>query len=184
MPLPGLQKSHLGVCAKSSRMTIDYGFHRTPLGRCLLGISVGSVCYLAFVTTGDRELLEDLAARWPGADLHEEPEATGEMIERIFNDSNGDGFELLVGGTSLQVDVWQALLGIPEGTVCSYADIAERVGRPKATRAVGTAIGANPIAWLIPCHRVVRSDGGLGGYRWGIERKKACLDFEKQHLRT
>ena len=106
------------------------------------------------------------------------------MLAPAFTPGAGgsEKLQLLVCGTLFQIQVWRALLLIPWGSVATYSQMAERVGRPRAVRAVGTAIGANPIAWLIPCHRVLRSDGQLGGYRWGLERKRACLDYEKQQL--
>lgn len=125
-------------------------------------------------------MLADLSARWPGALLSESPEAVDATIAGVFSPvASGDkAVRLLVRGTPFQVQVWAALLEIPPGRVGTYAEVARRVGRPKASRAVASAIGANRIAWLIPCHRVIRSDGQLGGYRWGPAMKKACLDYE------
>ena len=182
MPSTPATVPSLEIRSRSSALGINYGFHRSPLGRCLVGLSDGRICYLAFVTASDREMLADLAARWPAAGLSEAAEATGRIVEDLFSDSGANSVGLLVSGTPFQIDVWEALLQIPAGTVSSYAAIARRVGRPRATRAVGTAIGANPISWLIPCHRVVRSDGSLGGYRWGLKAKRACLDYEKRQI--
>lgn len=171
-----------GPGADISGQKVDYGFHPTPLGRCLIGALEGRICHLAFAPTGsDSQMLQDLSARWSGATLDSNCESTGRIMERVFSKtpSAEPATELMVRGTPFQVEVWKALLGIPHGTVRSYAEVAQSIGRPRAVRAVGTAIGANPIAWLIPCHRVIRSDGGLGGYRWGIAAKKACLDYEK-----
>lgn len=163
-------------------MQISYGFHPTPLGRCLIAETKGKICYLSFAPTcSDEAILADLLKRWPGAQLGGESRSTAATAKRIFkkSDSTGGPIRLIVRGTQFQIAVWGALLEIPKGGVCTYADVARRVGRHKAVRAVGSAIGANPIAWLIPCHRVLRSDGGLGGYRWGLGAKQACLDFEK-----
>jgi AraC family transcriptional regulator of adaptative response/methylated-DNA-[protein]-cysteine methyltransferase len=171
---------------KACELKIDYGFVQKPLGRCLIGEVGASICYLAFAPTGsDSKMLADLAARWPGASLNHDPHRADKTSTVVFDQrgSADTGIKLLVRGTCFQVEVWRALLGIPPGNVCTYAEVARRVGRPKATRAVGSAIGANPIAWLIPCHRVIRSDGQLGGYRWGVAMKKACLGFEKQSMR-
>jgi len=163
-------------------LKIDYGFVQTPLGRCLIGVVGGSICYLAFAPTGsDSNMLADLSARWSAVLLNHDPRRADETISAVFDRraSADKEIKLLVRGTCFQVEVWRALLGIPLGNVCTYAEVAQRVGRPKATRAVGSAIGANLIAWLIPCHRVIRSDGQLGGYRWGATMKRICLDFEQ-----
>lgn len=165
--------------------SIDYDFVTIPLGRCLIGASAGRICYMAFAPEGrDREMLADLSSRWPGAVLLCNPQMLGGTADQVFAESGSyDGLiKLLVRGTQFQVEVWRALLGIPTGSVQTYAQVALKMGRPGARRAVGSAIGANPIAWLIPCHRVIRSDGQLGGYRWGIAMKKACLDFERKRL--
>ena len=161
---------------------LGFGFHPTPLGRCLLAQSGDRICYLAFAPAGrDRERVQDLSRRWPAACLAEDSETTGRTVRRIFPEAGAKAapLKLLVRGTPFQIDVWQALLKIPPGDLRSYAEIALAVRRPKAVRAVGSAIGANPVAWLIPCHRVVRSDGGLGGYRWGLATKRACQAYEK-----
>jgi len=137
---------------------------------------------LAFAPAGsDSQILEDLAARWPGANLSPDLKRATMVVDSIFQPtrSSKGSIKLLALGTDFQIQVWQALLNIPYASLATYAEIAKAVGRPGASRAIGTAVGANPIAWLIPCHRVVRSDGGLGGYRWGLASKKACLAFEK-----
>lgn len=162
---------------------IDYGFLPTPLGRCLIAETRGRICYMVFAperTDGDR--LADLSARWAGASLRSSQQRTARRINELFPEpgSGGAPIKLLVQGTRFQIEVWRALLRLPTGRVQTYACLAQTIGRPKATRAVGTAIGANPIAWLIPCHRVIRSDGQLGGYRWGTAKKKACLAYEKR----
>ena len=167
--------------ADASDFRMDYAFVQTPLGRCLMAQTGGRIGYLAFAPVGsEREMLADLAARWPGAALTMNRQSIEPTIPGLFTPAATADTEirLLVRGTDFQLEVWRALLCIPAGRVCSYAELARRVGRPRAPRAVGSAIGANPIAWLIPCHRVVRSDGQLGGYRWGIAMKKICLDFE------
>lgn len=175
--------SDKGSKAGAADLSIDYGFVSTPLGSCLIGETGGRICYMAFAPEGtDSEILTDLSRRWPGAFLSDNPQQVGRRAGQIFAGSGPDGgvIQLLVRGTQFQVEVWQALLRIPAGSVQTYAQVAQEVGRPKAMRAVGTAIGANPIAWLIPCHRVIRSDGQLGGYRWGTATKKACLAYEKE----
>lgn len=165
---------------------IDYAFLSGPLGTCLAAEADGKLCYLAFSgMADDLQQLDDLAVRWPGAVLSERPRLPHYREEQIFANQgvNRVLLKLLLRGTAFQVQVWQMLLSIPPGEVWSYSELAKGIGRSTATRAVGSALGANPIAWLIPCHRVVRSDGGLGGYRWGLSMKQACLDYERARVR-
>ncbi|MGB0415338.1 MAG: methylated-DNA--[protein]-cysteine S-methyltransferase [Coraliomargarita sp.] len=164
-----------------AEIEIGYGFHPTPFGECLIGLSGRGICYLGFLSGQSRDdIFGDLVRRWPWSKLGEESAATGPIVARIFQRATEPraSFNLLVRGTRFQVQVWQALLRIPQGKVSNYAAVAHSIGKPGASRAVGSAIGANPIAWLIPCHRVLRGDGQLGGYRWGVARKQACLLWE------
>ncbi|PXA05203.1 hypothetical protein DDZ13_04375 [Coraliomargarita sinensis] len=164
---------------------INYGFYATPLGRCMIGETNGRICYLAFAPPGSDEARSaDLCRRWPGVSLNNHSGMTDELPGKMFSLKAPAevSVSLLVRGTPFQLEVWQALRAIPAGEVRTYSEIAQSIGRPKATRAVGSAIGANPIAWLIPCHRVIRSDGQLGGYRWGTAMKTACLAYERRQL--
>jgi AraC family transcriptional regulator, regulatory protein of adaptative response / methylated-DNA-[protein]-cysteine methyltransferase len=157
-------------------IAIDYGFHATPFGEALIATTPRGVCKLAFVDDGERSpLLGELAREWPGAALAEQPVGTRAHIEQIFA---GESVPLHVQGTNLQVQVWRALLAIPAGAVTTYGDIAERLGSPRAARAVGNAVARNRVAYAIPCHRVLRSTGAIGGYRWGTPRKRAMLANE------
>ena len=162
-------------------LRIDAGFHETPFGECLLGTTSRGVCGLSFFD-GDRdEAWADLEARWPGAVVSEAPRRTSRTAAAIFDPLGGRAdrpLALLVRGTNFQVQVWTALLRIPPGRFAAYEDVAGAVGNPKAVRAVGTAVGRNPIAFLIPCHRVIRANGAIGGYRWGVPRKRAILAWE------
>lgn len=162
-------------------LRIDAGFHATPFGECLLGTTARGVCGLSFLE-GDRDAAwADLEARWPGAVITEAPRRTARTAAAIFDPlgSRADRpLALLVRGTNFQVQVWTALLRIPPGQCAAYEDVAGAVGNPKAVRAVGTAVGRNPIAFLIPCHRVIRANGAIGGYRWGVPRKRAILAWE------
>lgn len=168
-------------------LTISYGFHPTPFGECLVGVTARGVCALEFVSHQDRdELLARLENRWPSAQVKREMRKTKPIVERIFRDAN-HSFEdkpvhLFVKGTNFQVKVWEALLRIPFGSMCSYDDVARAIGQPNASRAVGSAIGQNAIAYLIPCHRVVRKTGGITNYRWGPTRKKAILGWESAKM--
>lgn len=163
-------------------LEIAYGFHATPFGEALLATTARGICALHFVPDGDRStVLRALRERWPRATLVEDGAQTQPLIERIFGPANNgvrQPFHLLLQGTNFQVKVWQALLAIPPGSVTSYGDLAAAIGRPRAARAVGAAVGRNPIAYLIPCHRVITHAGEAHRYRWGTARKKAMLAWE------
>jgi AraC family transcriptional regulator, regulatory protein of adaptative response / methylated-DNA-[protein]-cysteine methyltransferase len=174
-------------------LNITRGFHDSPFGQCLVAITDRGICGLSFVVDGTgADALAELEARWPGATFVDDTRATEGVVRQIFgglaNDAwTADGasdapdhrvpasLSVLVRGTNFQVRVWEALLRIPPGTVRTYEDIAGSVGQSGATRAVGAAIGRNPVAFLIPCHRVIRKTGAFGGYHWGMERKIAML---------
>ena len=173
-------------------LAITRGFHETPFGDALVAITDRGICGLSFVVDGnrDRAILE-LESRWPGATFVDDEQATAPTASRIFGGletattdfPRGESsrqptvapLSVLVRGTNFQVRVWEALLRIPPGAVSTYEDIASALGRSGATRAVGSAIGRNPVAYLIPCHRVIRKTGAFGSYHWGPERKIAML---------
>ena len=168
--------------AGGAGLTIDFGLHPSPFGGCLLATTERGVCHLAFLDAEGRdEALRDLANRWPGAVLRERPDATAPVLERIFP-ADGPGGErsisLFLKGTNFQLKVWEALLRIPPGCVASYEDVARQVCTERAARAVGAAVGANPVAYLVPCHRVIRGTGAFSNYRWGPDRKRAMLARE------
>ena len=166
-------------------LQIAYGFHDTPFGRCLLATTQRGICALHFVQEGDVALaLEPLTRHWPQAALEERSSETQPLVDRIFAPVRGDDpqpFHLLLKGTNFQVRVWQALLTIPSGAMLSYQDVAAYVGQPGASRSVGSAVARNPIAYLIPCHRVISRAGQIQRYRWGAARKKAMLAWEASH---
>jgi AraC family transcriptional regulator of adaptative response/methylated-DNA-[protein]-cysteine methyltransferase len=159
---------------------IDYGFHPSPFGIALVLATAKGVCGLAFGNEGEeKRIFADMRARWPKASYREGRERTARIAAQIFTDENPAAeVSLHLMGTPWQVKVWQALLAIPQGRISTYGAIAGRVGSENAARAVGTAVGRNPISWLIPCHRVLASDGSLHGYHWGLERKRAMLALE------
>lgn len=160
-------------------LVIRHGVHDSPFGPCLLMHTERGICGLAFVDgDGDRQGLASMAARWPNAELVEDAAAGVELASRIFSPRSGDTLTVLLHGTPFQIQVWEALLRIPTGAVTSYQALADSIGKPNASRAVGTANGANPVSYLIPCHRVIRKSGALGGYRWGLGRKLAMLSRE------
>jgi AraC family transcriptional regulator of adaptative response/methylated-DNA-[protein]-cysteine methyltransferase len=163
-------------------LTIHYGFHATPFGECLLAVTARGICGLSFVSEGKRaQVLKELRDRWKGATLHEASNITQPFIERLFSRTmkkQGNPLPLLLNGTNFQIKVWEALMKIPQGMVVSYEDLARAVGSPRASRAVGSAVAKNPVAYIIPCHRVIRREGIIGNYHWGPERKKALLGWE------
>jgi AraC family transcriptional regulator, regulatory protein of adaptative response / methylated-DNA-[protein]-cysteine methyltransferase len=163
-------------------LTVAYAFHATPFGECLLAVTGRGICGLSFVSSGGRqELLADLRKRWSRADLHLDPFVTEPVLAQIFPSTASPAeqpLRLFLNGTNFQIKVWEALLRIPAGQVVAYEDIATFIGMPTAARAVSRAVAANPIAYIIPCHRVIRKMGVLGGYRWGVERKQAILGWE------
>jgi len=155
---------------------IRHGFTDTPFGRALIAATDRGICHLSFVdTAAEKSALRELRQRWPEADLESDDAHARDVARRIWN-SNGEGGKPLavsVGGTNFQLKVWQALLDLGRDANTTYTDVARTIGRPAGTRAVGNAVGSNPVAWLIPCHNVLRKDGGLGGYHWGEDRKRA-----------
>jgi len=167
---------------KGDGLKMEYGFHPTPFGICFLVQADRGISYLSFVGDADRaDALSRFQQEWPRAVLSQNQAETGAMVSRIFSfDHTHESrpFHLLLKGTNFQVSVWRALLTIPTGTIVSYADIAVYIGRPKAFRAVANAIAANPVAFLIPCHRVIAKSGQIHQYRWGAVRKKAILGWE------
>ena len=162
-----------------------YGFHACPFGEALVLATVRGIAGLAFVdedkgqTRG--EALADMTRRWPRATFREASIETAAHCRRVFEPSAWRAEQpvrLILIGTDFEVRVWEALLRIPMGRAVSYADIARHLGQPTASRAVGTAVGRNPISFVVPCHRVLRGDGNLGGYHWGLTRKKALIGWE------
>jgi AraC family transcriptional regulator of adaptative response/methylated-DNA-[protein]-cysteine methyltransferase len=172
--------------AKGAGLRIHYGFHPSPFGECLLASTERGICWLSFGDRADRaDSLTQLHEHWSGARLTERPDATGLLIDRVFPRAPDDGsarpLTLLVKGTNFQIKVWEALLKIPPGLICSYQDIAAQVGKPRGARAVGNAVAANPISYIIPCHRVIRKSGVIGNYRWNTARKRAIIGWESAH---
>ncbi len=165
-------------------LEIAYGFHGTPYGEVLLATTPRGICHLVFTQDSAVDEVERLQARWLGAQLEHDQEATSVPAEALFQNQLAldKQWKLQIRGTNFQIQVWRALLKIPAGRVVTYQDVANHIGRPKAVRAVANAIGSNSVAGLIPCHRVLRGDGGLGGYRWGVDRKRIMLSQELVHV--
>lgn len=168
--------------AGGAGLAIRYGLHASPFGPCLIATTARGICRLEFLDDADEKLAADLLQEeWPRARIEPHVTLTASIARRVFTpleNDPGPPLALRVKGTNFQVKVWRALLGIPSGGAATYSAIARAIGQPAAARAVGNAIGANPIAYLIPCHRVLRESGALGGYRWGESRKAAILGWE------
>jgi AraC family transcriptional regulator, regulatory protein of adaptative response / methylated-DNA-[protein]-cysteine methyltransferase len=176
--------------AGGAGLQIHYGIHDTPFGKALIATTTRGVCNLHFLDVADQLTAEQTLRRsWSNAEVIHDVKATQPLHDLIFDLSisrdstkwtlhEQKSLTLLVKGTNFQIQVWRALLNVPFGAMTTYQSVAEMIGCPTATRAVGTAIGNNPIGYLIPCHRVIRASGELGGYRWGLERKTAILGWE------
>jgi len=162
-------------------VTIRYGEADSPFGRAFVAATDRGLCALAFIDHESPDAaLSRLARAWPAATRVADTAAASRLAAQIFScrTARAGPLSIAVRGTNFQVAVWRALLAIPPGSLVAYGDLARAVGRPKAVRAVGTAVGANPCAFIIPCHRVIRDSGELGGYRWGLTRKHAINAWE------
>jgi len=167
-------------------LEMSYGFHDSPFGRALVMTTRHGVAGLAFAnnTDGEAETLADMTRRWPRAVYGEDLAGTAPFAARIFTPARwraDDPLQVVLIGTDFEVRVWEALLKLPMGRAATYSDIASHVCTVKAARAVGSAVGRNPISFVVPCHRVLRKDGGLGGYHWGVTRKQAIIGWEAGH---
>ena len=162
-------------------LTIFHGWFDSPFGPALVMGTGRGLCGLAFAAeTGTDEAMADLTGRWPKADYIEDPVALKPLVDAAFAQKGETALHLI--GAPFQIKVWEALIRIPSGHVTTYSEIARSVGNPKAVRAVGTAVGRNPVSWLIPCHRALRKSGALGGYHWGLPVKRALLAYESARL--
>lgn len=167
---------------KGEGLEIAYGYHATPFGECMLATTDRGICGLNFVQNDDRrQALASLQLRWKNATLYDNPDTTRPIVNRIFNplvEQNSIPLHLILNGTNFQIKVWEALVKIPSGLVVSYEDVAAHIGMPKASRAVGNAVGSNPVSFVIPCHRVIRKTAEFGNYGGGKARKLAILGWE------
>ncbi|MEP3636690.1 MAG: bifunctional helix-turn-helix domain-containing protein/methylated-DNA--[protein]-cysteine S-methyltransferase [Paracoccaceae bacterium] len=162
-------------------LTIYWGCFDSPFGPALVMGTDRGLCGLGFASEmGEADSMQDLVSRWPQATFVEDPERLGPWVMTAFGakDTGLEKAPLFLIGAPFQIKVWEALLRIPSGQVTTYSEIASSIGHPKAVRAVGTAVGRNPVSWLIPCHRALRKSGGLGGYHWGLPVKRALLAYE------
>ena len=167
-------------------LTLRFGFHPSLFGEAILAATERGLAGLGFVDDGDREAaLADMKARWPKAEYVEDQAATAPLARRIFDPlawQQEQPLRVVLIGTDFEVRVWQTLLRIPLGRATTYSEIANRVGKPSAARAVGAAVGKNPISFVVPCHRVLGRSGALTGYHWGLTRKQAILGWEAGRL--
>jgi AraC family transcriptional regulator of adaptative response/methylated-DNA-[protein]-cysteine methyltransferase len=162
-------------------LRIFWGWFESPFGPALVMGTEKGICGMAFAAeTGEAAAMEDLVGRWPRATFVEDPMMLRPWVLQAFGATHlaNSDTPLFLIGAPFQIKVWEALLHIPTGHVTSYSELAGAVGHPRAVRAVGTAVGRNPISWLIPCHRALRKSGGLGGYHWGLPVKRAMLAWE------
>jgi len=168
--------------AGGSGLTMRFGFHPSPFGEAVLIATDRGLAGLGFVDGGDRQAaLSDLTRRWPKAAYVEDEATTAPLARRIFNPSQWQAeqpLRVVLIGTDFEVRVWQTLLRIPRDKATTYSDIARHIGKPAACRAVGAAVGKNPVSFVVPCHRVLGRSGALTGYHWGLTRKQAILGWE------
>lgn len=168
--------------ARGAGLTIRYGYHPSPFGQALVMITDRGLAGLAFADAGDEvACFDDMARRWPNALYVEDMEATASYAARVFHPERWSAEEplrVVLIGSDFQIRVWESLLEIPLGRAVTYSDIARKIGQPTASRAVGAAVGRNPISFVVPCHRALGKSGALTGYHWGLTRKRAMLGWE------
>ena len=168
--------------AKGEGLTIYYGYHPSPFGLALIMVTAYGLCGMAFCEEqGEVAALADMTRRWPHAEYTEDSARTAVFAAKIFADQRlrpNEPLRITFIGTDFEIRVWETLLKIPVGKVATYSGIAEHIDKPKAARAVGAAVGRNPISFVVPCHRVIGKSGDLTGYHWGLTRKKAILGWE------
>ncbi len=173
--------------AGGAGLHIAYDFYPTQFGLSLIATTSRGICNLYFLAETERKQAEQILRKsWPNSEIIRDKDATEPLFQQIFHSEPLNHAQqplaLLVKGTNFQIQVWRALLNIPFAQITSYQIIANKIGRPTAVRAVANAIGKNPISYLIPCHRVIRGSGELGGYRWGLERKSAMMGWEASYM--
>jgi len=172
--------------AEGRGLQIAYGIHPTPFGDCLIATTPRGICNLHFLDTTSNNAADILRLEWSNADIIQDQQATKGICDRIFapTATHNQPLVLLVKGTNFQIQVWRALLSVPFGGITTYQGLATAMGRPTAARAIGNALGNNPVGYLIPCHRVIRESGEFGGFRWGLERKTMLLGWEASRVQN
>lgn len=173
---------------KGSGVVISYGFHPSPFGLALVMVTIQGLCGLGFSDAGgETASLADMQRRWPNASYIENSAQTAPYAAQIFAPEkwqDGQPLRVTFIGSDFEIRVWESLLKIPIGRAVTYGDIASSIDKPKAARAVGAAVGRNPISFVVPCHRVIGKSGALTGYHWGLTRKRAILGWEAGQLAT
>ncbi|CTQ58701.1 methylated-DNA--[protein]-cysteine S-methyltransferase [Roseibium album] len=168
--------------ARGEGVQIVYGFHPSPFGQVLILATDKGLAGLGFADPGEEQsALEDMCERWPAAIYSHDQDATSSYAQRVFDPDKwceDQPLNVVMIGTDFEIRVWQTLLKIPMGQATTYSDVAASIGNPKASRAVGSAVGRNPISFVVPCHRVLAKGGQIGGYHWGLTRKRAILGWE------
>jgi AraC family transcriptional regulator of adaptative response/methylated-DNA-[protein]-cysteine methyltransferase len=158
---------------------IRYGFSDTPFGRALIATTPRGVCHLAFVEAGkEKSAVREFQEQWPDAILEQDDSHARLIARQIWAGDGKSALKVSVGGTNFQLKVWQALIDLGGRGKTTYTAVADAIGLHSGTRAVGNAVGSNPVGWLIPCHNVLRKDGSLGRYHWGEDRKRAMLAWK------
>lgn len=164
---------------KGHGIEVSYGFGITPFGDALLAWTDRGICFLGFCHEhGRQHISSQFNYQWPDADLAEDLAGANRKLSEIFVEKDHKNLKIWLRGSPFQLRVWEALLRLPSGTHCTYGQLASYTGNARASRAIGSAIGRNPVSWLIPCHRVINSLGSMGGYRWGINTKQAMIGYE------
>lgn len=168
------------VKAWGKNFVIEYGIHSSPFGLCMIANSAKGICALEFIDDNQQLIIDRFLLKWHEATVIQNQQNTHSTLMSVFSDKQ-QVVKVLLSGSPFQIKVWEELIKIPGGTLVSYNYVANAIGMPSASRAAASAIGKNNIGYIIPCHRVIRSTGGMGGYKWGIERKKAIIGWEKQN---
>ncbi len=172
--------------SRGAGLTMRYGYHISPFGIALIMVTDRGLAGLAFTDAGgERAAFADMTGRWPNATYVEDMAATAPYAARIFDPAQWRSdrpLRIVMIGSDFQLRVWEALLRVPMGRACTYSEIAGRIGQPTASRAVGAAVGANPLSFVVPCHRALGKSGALTGYHWGLTRKRAILGWEAGQL--
>ncbi len=174
--------------AKGKGLEIAYGFHPSPFGTALVMACAGQLMGLSFSDEeSDKASLDDMVRRWPQADYKLDPLVTAPLARRVFSRDqwrSDEPLRVILIGSDFEIRVWETLLRIPMGQATTYSGIAQKIGKPMAARAVGAAVGRNPVAFVVPCHRVIAKSGALQGYHWGLPRKRAMLGWEAGSLQS
>ncbi|MXZ48412.1 MAG: methylated-DNA--[protein]-cysteine S-methyltransferase [Candidatus Dadabacteria bacterium] len=165
-----------------SGMRLIYGIHGSPFGKCLIGICEEVICHMSFFRTDPKTHLEEFRKVWPNPKNRRDDEKTAEVLRKLLFSPGRRPPEILLLGTRFQLKVWEKLMQVREGETLSYSELAESAGVPTAVRAVSNAVAGNPIAYLVPCHRIIGKAGDLHGYRWGLDVKRAILEYEGVNL--